>query len=171
MRYARGSAPETGRSERKLHSGQCAAEAAQMNELSLGFYCADGLIDLAALGLGFTDLWQRIEQLRPYRLSLRSTVTLMWNTAPDVTAQLSAVLGPEEIERRRREADNELRQAVAHISEIAGVWTNPGHLVWALLLLILGTLAGTVGNIAGAVSPTRRLSRSTTAAGWGLLHE
>ena len=55
------------------------------------------------------------------------------------------------MERRRREADNELREAVAHIAGIAGVWTNPGRLVWALLLLILGTLAGTAVNIAGAV--------------------
>jgi hypothetical protein len=120
-----------------------------MKTLALSFYCLAAIADLAALWITAADIHERIRRLRAYELPLRTGVALMWNADPGAVGQLVSLLGPEETERRRREADNELRQAVSHIAAIAGVWTTPGRLVWALLLLVVGTIAGAVGNIMG----------------------
>lgn len=106
-----------------------------MNELSLGFYCAAALSDLAAAVVATLDVKDRISRLKELDMPTRTSLTLLWNSQPDVVQRITDLLGPEGMERRRREADNEARTAVAHIGRVAGVDASPSRLLLVLLLL------------------------------------
>lgn len=121
-----------------------------MNEVSLGFYCAAAVVDFGAAVVGILDVKDRIGRLKEFDIPVRASLTLLWNSSPDAVRRITHLLGPEEMERRRRAADNEVRIAVARIGRIAGADATPSRLLFAVLLLIVGTILGAGGNIAGA---------------------
>jgi hypothetical protein len=54
------------------------------------------------------DMVNRINEIKRFNIPVGKSITLMWNTHPDVVQTITDAMGPVEMDRRRREAENEL---------------------------------------------------------------